>query len=478
MTQEDLKFGTSGVRGRVVDFTFANCRNYALGFVELLQKEYPAVREIFMARDLRESSPEIQFYFAHAFKEVGFQVTSLGEIPTPALAYFAQIRQSASVMVTGSHIPADRNGVKFYTPDGEITKDHEVKIREGFQKEKALTARNQGSLLGSKIEFPNENENQMQAEALYTQRYVKAFGKDFLKGLRVLFYQHSTVGRQLLPKILQDLGADVKLTGFSDVFIPVDTENVHNLSELQDEMFQNDIEILISADGDADRPLVVHHRHGQITGDLLGMITAQFLGIKSIAVPVSCTSLIEESTWFHQVGRTKIGSPYVVAEMANLSRPQALVAGFEANGGFLLGSDLKNISALPTRDALLPMIIYLKQVHSGWIKKHEDFLFSKINLSGLLKEFPLSTSKKILEEVGAFPVKLIEFSSAFRRYFPAIKEVNQVDGVKILSDSGATVHLRPSGNAPEFRVYVEARDRTAANEILKDTLIFCEGYRG
>ncbi|MGO7770887.1 hypothetical protein ACC736_39275, partial [Rhizobium ruizarguesonis] len=31
-------------------------------------------------------------------------------------------------MVTGSHIPADRNGIKFYLPDGEIDKSDEADI--------------------------------------------------------------------------------------------------------------------------------------------------------------------------------------------------------------------------------------------------------------------------------------------------------------------------------------------------------------
>ncbi len=478
MIKEDLKFGTSGVRGRVIDFTFANCRNYALGFVELLRKQYPAVREIYMARDLRTSSPEIQWYFAKSFEESGYKVISLGGVPTPALAYFALSRQAASVMVTGSHIPADRNGVKFYTPDGEITKDDELEIRRGFERENERLKTSAVGAAPALADFPNESANQLQAEEFYTQRYLKAFGPDFLAGTRVLFYQHSTVGRDLLPKILRELGADVKLTGFSEKFIPVDTENIDNLQALQEVMFENDIEILISADGDADRPLVVQHRYGQITGDVLGMITAHFLGMDAVATPVSCTSLIEESTWFSKVARTKIGSPFVVSEMKNLSGAASSVAGFEANGGFLLGSDAKDLAALPTRDALLPMIVYLKQSISGWLKKHQDFLFSRVNLSGLLKEFPLPISKRILEDVTENPQRLLEFSSTLRRYFSSVKEINKVDGIKIISNGGQTVHLRPSGNAPEFRIYVEAKDRTAAGEILKDAMIFCDGYRG
>ncbi|NEU36282.1 phosphomannomutase, partial [bacterium LRH843] len=63
------------------------------------------------------------------------------------------------------------------------------------------------------------------------------------------------------------------------------------------------------------------------------------------------------------VKRTLIGSPYVIEGMAELSDEFSSVAGFEANGGFLLGTDLQlrgtTLKALPTRDALLPALMLL-----------------------------------------------------------------------------------------------------------------------
>ena len=52
-----------------------------------------------------------------------------GMVPTPVL-YFAthHLGAASGVMVTGSHIPADRNGLKFYLPGGEIAKSDEAAI--------------------------------------------------------------------------------------------------------------------------------------------------------------------------------------------------------------------------------------------------------------------------------------------------------------------------------------------------------------
>lgn len=74
-----------------------------------------------------------------------------------------------------------------------------------------------------------------------------------------------------------------------------------------------------------------------------------------------CNTAIEKSKKFIFVERTKIQSPYVIDEFANLKTKFYSVAGFEANGGFLLGSDIQVngqlLKALPNRDSVLPTIM-------------------------------------------------------------------------------------------------------------------------
>ncbi len=60
------------------------------------------------------------------------------------------------------------------------------------------------------------------------------------------------------------------------------------------------------------------------------------MNIDALAVPVSCNTSIESCKRFNHVTRTKIGSPYVIAEFDLLSKQHDSVAGFEANGGFFI----------------------------------------------------------------------------------------------------------------------------------------------
>jgi phosphomannomutase len=51
-------------------------------------------------------------------------------VPSPAVALYGLVHRVPAIMVTGSHIPADRNGIKFNKGSGEILKADETAIRQ------------------------------------------------------------------------------------------------------------------------------------------------------------------------------------------------------------------------------------------------------------------------------------------------------------------------------------------------------------
>jgi phosphomannomutase len=108
------KFGTSGLRGLVVELTPDLVADYTRAFLLAC----PVGTGLWVGRDLRGSSPEIAGTVIAAALAEGVAVTDCGAVPTPALAMAAMAAGAAAVMVTGSHIPADRNGLKFYVPSG------------------------------------------------------------------------------------------------------------------------------------------------------------------------------------------------------------------------------------------------------------------------------------------------------------------------------------------------------------------------
>ena len=55
----------------------------------------------------------------------------------------------------------------------------------------------------------------------------------------------------------------------------------------------------------------------------------------------------------------------------------------------------------------------------------------------------------------------------FEHYGNSIKNVDLTDGLRVNFDGGQVVHLRPSGNAPEFRVYAQSQSAADAAELVK-----------
>ena len=306
----------------------------------------------------------------------------------------------------------------------------------------------------------------------YVERLVTFFSAGCLDGLRVVFYQHSCVSRRILPEMLRRLGAEVVETGWSDTFVPVDTEAVENTDRLAEWVVGHRAHALVSADGDGDRPLVVDETGKVVRGDVLGILVADFLEADSVSVPVSCNTALEKSARFRNVERTRIGSPYVIASMLEAVRKgYRRVVGYEANGGFLTATDLTRdepariLTALPTRDAGLPIIALLvMSLHRGQpISRLVSSLPARFTQSGLLRQVPSETGKAIVERVRQEGEGVVR--NVFGDSLGPVEAMDFTDGARITFASGDIVHLRPSGNAPEFRCYTESSSETRASEL-------------
>jgi phosphomannomutase len=259
-------------------------------------------------------------------------VDFLGVLPTPALALYGLQHGIPSIMITGSHIPFDRNGIKFYRADGEISKADEAAIQNAL-----ITL----APLDSTFELPAVNSAGLDH---YCRRYTQHLAADTLHGWRIGVYQHSSAARDCLVQILSALGANVIPLERSDHFVPIDTEAVsaEDRQRGRDWAATHQLQAIISTDGDGDRPLIADEHGEWLRGDIVGLLCAQGLQADCVVTPVSCNSAIEACGAFNRVIRTRIGSPYVIAGMAQAQTDGCLaVAGFEANGGFLAGAGLQ-----------------------------------------------------------------------------------------------------------------------------------------
>lgn len=180
--------------------------------------------------------------------------------------------------------------------------------------------------------------------------------------------------------------------------------------------------------------------------------------------------MVAEIPAFRALHLTKIGSPFVIAAMeaALAADPSAKVVGFEANGGFLLGFEAKApagpLPALMTRDAVLPIVAPLVAARAAGqsLAQAVAALPARFTAADRLTEMPTEAS-------AAFLASLRENAQARAEFLAPLGEecaLDNTDGLRITLGRTRVLHLRPSGNAPEFRVYVEAETPAAAQELL------------
>lgn len=540
---QPLRFGTSGRRGEVIHLTQLEIYINATAELEYLQSLSPEEGGItegeffYFAADLRPSSAqfvseqggrgEIAQAIHRAIQDAGMTPVYLGQIPTPALTSYALQQGKGSIMVTGSHIPFDRNGYKTNSAKGELLKKDEMPINQRVEQVRARIYSQSpdqssfgpdGLLKTGSTRLPQVDVAGREA---YLNRCLAFFAGLNLRGIRLLAYEHSAVGRDLLVELLQKLGAEVISAGRSDTFVPIDTENISNdvlttVQSLLDQAIKEHgaIDAVVSTDGDSDRPLLlgVDKESGKARffgGDLVGMVVADYLGADAVVVPISCNDAVDRGSLKDKLEpKTRIGSPYVIAGMQSaLAKGRQCVCGWEANGGFLTGSDIhrsgRALAALPTRDAFLPILGVLFAAHERGVPVTDLFaqLPHRFSKAALLKNFPRSVALRIVEHFSpTFPrIKGVDFQNAkavaldeagrhisisteenselnrlrngLQAFFKPddgfgdIQGLNYVDGVRVIFSNGDVAHVRPSGNADELRIYAVADTQDRAEAI-------------
>lgn len=483
--QTGVKFGTSGVRGRVVDMTDKVCMAYVSAFLQYLTNEnlVKPSSKVGIAGDLRQSTPRIMNAVAAACIEQGFEPVNYGFIPSPAIALFGIENEIPTIMVTGSHIPDDRNGIKLNTAQGEILKQDELGILRQTVTINDTVLNNDGYLLKTNY-LPEEV---LAAKEFYIKRYNNFFEPNILSNKRIGLYAHSSVAAECLETVLIDLGAEVTVLAPSEQFIPVDTEAIRpqDVELAQQWASQHGFDAIVSTDGDGDRPLVSDEFGNWLRGDVAGVLCAMHLQAKNVITPVSSNSLVEKANAFTQVVRTKIGSPFVIEAMQQLAADnQQAIVGYEANGGFLqqsrLSLDAKQLAPLPTRDAVIVIlaIIALAEQQQTTISQLLKQLPQRFTYSDRLKEFPTELSQ---EKIGAFNTGDLQNDLArFNSDFPELAKpsaLDMTDGVRVTLENADVVHLRPSGNAPELRCYTEAESVESAQSLNQYCINIMQGWR-
>ncbi len=269
-----------GVAGEDVNLSTETVQSIAGGFVRWLRARFPKEEtlRISIGRDSRLSGPALSNALCTALCRAGAEVADLGLATTPAMFMSTVLPRRpfhAAVMITASHLPWNRNGMKFFTAKGGV---ESAEIREilTLAKETFPTANVPGSRKRSRF---------MDTYAAFLRRKITdAAGRpDPLRGLKIAVDAGNGAGGFFVKKVLDPLGADTAGSCFLDPdgrfpnHVP-NPELPEAMASIRAAILENHADFGIIFDTDVDRAGAVLRTGEELNRNrLIAMISAVLL---------------------------------------------------------------------------------------------------------------------------------------------------------------------------------------------------------
>jgi phosphomannomutase/phosphoglucomutase len=422
-----MLFGTSGIRGDAEKFlTEQFCFDIGRSYSKFLAN-HKRSGSIAIGMDPRISSQRIKDDISRGIFYENRKVLDEGFAPSPAMNYIliADNTIAGSIMITGSHIRPDFNGIKFFIGYREILKEEEREIEKIY-----------GDMKGT---VPCED---IGGVTFSSNRAIDLYQKmlldlaEYYPSWKVVLDLGNGCQSKVMPGLFDALGIDTisinnDLT--PEKFIARDTETEDAVKDLQEKVRDVGADIGIAFDGDGDRVVFVDEEGRFITGDYSCSLIAKYSDTPVVITPVNTSQVVEYIG--KRVIRTKVGSSYVVQAMEE----NGAKFGFEANGGGI------SEEVMLSRDAGSTMIKMLNILSRNdmSLKEVVDTL-PRFFLYRAKVECPMSLYPAILDAVK-------------NKHWDGDVRMEDIDGLKIWVGENTWILFRPSSNAPEFRVFVESK---------------------
>jgi phosphoglucosamine mutase len=423
-------FGTDGVRGLAGEYPLdadgARRIGMAVGFnfAETGQK-------IVVGWDTRESSRTIVDNLTAGLNSVGVDVVLAGVLPTPGLSYLARETAEfvAGIMVTASHNPYQYNGIKVFDDNGDKLPDETEAVLNSLIKD-GVAERGQGGV---------SSDDKLIRQ--YEDFLVGTAADLDLRGLRVAVDSANGAASGIAQRVFERLGAAVSV-----LFDQPDGRNINagcgatDIAALQKTVTDNQLDLGVALDGDADRLMMVDSLGREVKGDYILYILAVVRQADGVVATVMSNLGFEKALAAKDIKllRTDVGDRYVLQGL----KQTGYKLGGEQSGHIIFPL------VLATGDGLLAAVQTLRAV---------------------------STSGKSLaqwcDEVELLPQALvnIDLDDKLKLDRTEVKQYIEAKDAELAAMPGRLL-IRPSGTEPLARVMVEAPGAQAVAEAIASEL--------
>jgi phosphoglucosamine mutase len=314
-------FGTDGIRGKVnrSPMTPENVLRIGMAIASALKTDHGR-NMVLIGKDTRLSGYMIESALTSGICSMGMNVTLVGPIPTPGIAFLTRtLRLDAGIVISASHNPFGDNGIKIFSSAGfKLSDDLEKEIEQLVADERFPAKRPTNEKVGRAYRLDD-------AAGRYIE-YIKSTipkGID-LEGLKVVVDAANGAAYKVTPWLLRELGAEViSINDKPDGININDNCGSLHLESVAKAVKEHNAHIGIAHDGDADRTLFVDEKGSIADGDMILGIWASELKKeeKLIGNGVVATVMTNLGIEKYLAGqgikliRTKVGDRYVVEEM-------------------------------------------------------------------------------------------------------------------------------------------------------------------
>jgi len=436
-----VRFGTDGLRG-VAGAELTPELALALGRAAA---RVLGANRWFVGRDPRRSGGLLTAALSAGLAAEGADVTDLGVLCTPGVAFWSDADGAPAAVVSASHNPFADNGIKLFAAGGRKLADEverrieaELRLCSGASNSAGCTPGRSGVDLGTVAPMHGASER-------YGDHLVASLEGRDLAGLRVVLDTANGAGVDTAPAVLRRLGCELAtLLGAEPDGLNInDGCGSTHLVPLAEAVVATGADLGIALDGDADRCLAVDHRGDMVDGDQMLAVLALDLRERRRLEKDTLVVTVMSNLALHQamaeagvrLETTAVGDRYVLDRMEE--------------GGYVLGGEQSGHVILrrlaTTGDGLLTALHLLDVVKRSGRPLAE--------LAGVVRRLP-----QVLVNVRV--------TGAAKEALAASDEV-ELAVAEVQAELGETgrVLLRPSGTEPLVRVMVEAPTDAQAEEV-------------
>ncbi len=411
--------------------------------LEVVKNTTSSIPSVAVGYDARTHSPELFKYLTSGLNKAGCKVLGMGMVAT-GVNYFATyqefdgVKPDASIMITGSHNPSEYNGFK-------MTINHKPFFADGIYALGDTIIENQTMQVANDERFTS-----IDVKSLYIDWMVKEF--NHLKGMKPKFILDcgNGVADTVLTEILDKLelnydGLFCEPDGTFPNHHP-DPSEEKNLVDLI-KALEADYDYGFAYDGDADR-IAFLTKHNNVKGDIMAILFASTMDKPTVIGEVKCTQVM------YDIINASGGN----AIMYKTGHSNLKVKIQETNANFaaeVSGHIFFNDRYFGFDDAIYATFRILELIYNDMDIDKEISKLPKMYSTQEIKVYTTEDEKFILMD------KIKELLQNPTTDFPKIKDIIDVDGVRVIFENGWGL-VRASNTTPVLVTRFESSDEKIA----------------